>query len=507
MNDYVSELNRPVHVEEPLSPEKGGFLKAYMQNYSYLGHSANYITGYNPPIFDLGLKRELPKINVVNQEHVMYPLANYSDGSTRDLRVIPFVMVKERNLEFKDEKKLISKIGELLLEEPRTHKDIINESGSSVFLVSLDEIKDKSLQTVLDHFGREAAYENKAMAVFDDDKYAPAFEKIEKLLNHFGIKLEHSFINDKDPYKDKDDKSWSADHREPLTSGHANLYKKFHDSNFPDNKTVKMPYPINFRSENDYLKACAHLIGDCIFESSLKQAAKELDKSESKLLFVNSSPLQQPPEQPLIKISKHELSSLKDNQWRNMACDIAGTMIAAQAGVPVTQNDIKRFSVARIEMDESGRDYKSDQLGVKRAFDVAARVAKLVRDIDLSKDQQTEPLNKGLWDFYKHDHENLVIQMHTPSMSFIDSVLDKVQGTKSEDILKTVDSLVQTRVEAIAENKDKVTDTVNNSNNLREDLSTAAKSSLDLYEHFDLQPVRLVDMLKEPDNSSKSRER
>ncbi|MCK0535733.1 hypothetical protein [Anaerobiospirillum sp. NML120511] len=489
-----------INVEDPLSPEKGGFLKALMEDYERPKEQFQRYCEYPgfSRIDDLGLELNIPKINVCNKYKFDFPVADYSDGVTRDLRVIPYDIAVQRGLHLKSSLDFEERAAEIMNKDIRVANEVtktLTTNGlrreENFFLISLDELQDKSLSMVLDHFGREYASAKNAMPVFNDDKYAPAFDRTEKLLNHFEIKLDHSILKDKRPDSgvdtiDKKDEFYRARHYEYKAlydAGHDIMYGTFYKTNPAGKSTVKMPYPINFRSTDDYLKACSHLIADNALETSLQKKDKN----------------------PFVKLDKYELSTLKETRWKDVAIYAAGLMIAAQAGIPLTRDDRRRFSEFKIETDINSDNYTRDQIGLKRAFDVAAKVANTVRDIDLTKDQQTEPLNKGLWDFYKQDHENLAIQRHTPTLAFVDSVLDKLQGVKSEDVLKTIDNLVQTRVAAVAENKKDAIDIVYMSKDLRNDLAKVTGRQIDINFYNDIS--KLSNTLKEQSNSSNTRER
>ena len=492
-----------IHVRDPLSPEKGGFLEALMEGYKPFKLNKRFERYCEQVGFsgaeDLGLDQDIRKINVSNKYKFEFPVADYSDGRTRDLRVIAYDIAMQRGLDLKYGNNFEDRAAAIMNKDFRVAHAITRNLTTipglrreeDFFLISLDELQDKSLSKVLDHFGREYASAKNAMPVFNDDKYAPVFEKTEKLLNHFEIKLHHSILKDKHPGSkaitiDRDEVLYRARYREYKAlsdSGHDIMYVTFYKTNPYGKSNVNMPYPINFRSTDDYLKACSHLVGDRALRSSLEKNNNN----------------------PLIKINKDELASLQETRWKDVAIYATGLMIAAQAGIPLSRMDRRRFHEFRIDTDNRNYNYTRDQLGLKTAFDVAARVANAVRDIDLTKDQHTEPLNKGLWDFYKQDHENLAIQRHTPTLAFVDSVLDKLQGVKSEEVLKTIDNLVQTRVAAVAENKKDAIDIVYTSQDLRNDLAQATGRKIDYNFYKDVS--NLADALREQNNSSNTRER
>ena len=518
MNDYVSELNRPVQVEEPLSPEKGGFLKALMEDYEPPKNRFQRYCEYPgfSSIDDLGLNLDIPKINVCTGMKVDFPVADYSDGRTRDLRVIPFEIACQRGMIGQHSiLRLKNKAAKVMNKDIRVANEFTDwfmtdrlGREENLFLVSLDEIEDKSLSKVLNHFGREYASAKNAMPVFNDDKYAPVFERTEKLLNHFNIELKHSILKDNPPFRgfngfetDAVSKARHDQYKALRDAGHDIMYSAFYSpktSYSPYLKAVKMPYPINFSSTDDYLKACSHLVADHVVADHV--LGSSLEKNNNK---------------PLVKINKDELASLQETRWKDVAIYAAGLMIAAQAGIPLTKRDRARFHEFRIETDNNSENYKRDQLGLKSAFDVAAKVANAVRDIDLTKDKHTVLLNKGLWDFYKKDHENLAIQRHTPTLAFVDSVLDKLQEVKYVDVLKTrvnpeevfktIDNLVQTRVAAVAENKKDAIDIVYTSKDLRKDLAQATGRQIDYKFYKDISKITIA--LRDQNYSSNTRER
>ena len=257
-----------INVEDPLSPEKGGFLKALMEDYERPKKQFQRYCEYPgfSRIDDLGLELNIPKINVCNKYKFDFPVADYSDGVTRDLRVIPYDIAVQRGLHLKSSLDFEDRAAEIMNKDIRVANEVtktLTTNGlrreENFFLISLDELQDKSLSMVLDHFGREYASAKNAMPVFNDDKYAPAFERTEKLLNHFEIKLDHSILKDKRPDSgvdtiDKKDEFYRARHYEYKAlydAGHDIMYGTFYKTNPAGKSTVKMPYPINFRSTDD----------------------------------------------------------------------------------------------------------------------------------------------------------------------------------------------------------------------------------------------------------------
>lgn len=480
---HYQQLDTIIYVDNPLEPEKGGFLKAFTDNYQAIEFRAKYRENDGPKLFDLGIKQEIPKLNLDNGQHVKYTCSNYShimgdteylDAINADLRVIDYHQAKQLGLQFKDEVKLIKFAANLISNDSRIAESVTKNG----FLVSIDELQDKSFMDSLNKIASQKIQNESSLPIFNDEKYKKQFDRVEQLLNHFGIELNHSFIIDKDPNADQ---PLNSCHFERISASHANLYSsiparnlELDESNRLPYSTIRMPKPISFRSEDYYLRACAHIIGECLVNTSIKRFDAIADNV-----------------QPFVKLNKNYMASLNQG-FDLMAKDIAGTMIAAQLGVPVVQNDLKRFCVNKIETDPNGRNYKKDQLGLERTFAFAARIACYVRDLDLSKDQSVMPINKGLWDNWKADHTNFAKQMNSPSLNEIAKSYEQI--ISRDNIIQAINNHINNKSHQL----NKHIDHIKESTDANKTFSLAA---------FDLKPMTLQELKALNANKSKKRER
>ena len=518
-----NKLDKVIPVDNPLEPEKGGYLKAYIDNFDYgdIHHDpttrrANFDSWTLDPLpYNMGLKDEILKLNLETGKAVNLLSNDLGDPDLTDIRVISFNTAQKLGVLDKDgEAKAIrtmsralalanlpqfpdKSLAEEMLSEGDTALPISNKvlesststgrwanySFSSYFqsslangnLISLALVSDRDFINAIDNAGKILS----PKLSFDDARYEPQFKKVEQLFNHFSIKLRFGNFGDFDSAqelfslgKDKSDlgfrdeletadKPWAYYRRSPfadLTPYKASTSYDLKEYGAP--YSLLFPKPILFKSENDYLKAGAHAITNHIINCALSGELPDLKLN--KKLF--SAP------DYLYSFAKQDVKFERESKAL-LARDIAGTMFAAQFGVPLTQNDVNR--VHNYYFVGGIKDWNKAEF--EQIISSATKVANFARNLDLSKDlnlnlslmykelwqdwkksheQHLSPINKDLWQDWKKSHEQHAMQMATPSIPQICKQYN-VEVTR-DNVIKALNNLTSQKFNEVAQSKEPI---------------------------------------------------
>ena len=505
----TNELDKVIPVDNPLEPEKGGYLKAYKEHYepAYGSNSRvfNEETGKLDPLpYNMGLKEARPKLSL--ETGIQYNLSK-SDinsilltDSTNDPRGIGISTLKQLGVNYHRSEHYLNELAQRLTHareydlfpipdfsgakesdipsiEKISYQNILRNcdlSKSSLFkafasegaLIGLGSIEDPELIQAFDNAAKAVAPKLR----FDDTKYEKQFDKLEQYLNTIQIRLLHKeyFVdNDKhqelfnisnqgkafeilrneiDPaLKEKIKEPWLDLKKSPFMDL-SNSYKCGVITN-----RVIFPAPSNFKSENDYLRAGAHVITNALIDVGIKRGTFDnplkLNHSEYALL----SPLPRDSDFD----DNNQLIYSKELTKAFLTRDIAGTMFAAQFGVPVTQNDINRFNVYF-------KDKNFPESDVKQIFDLASHVVSFATSKDLSDigeyinqgEYDMRPKNQGLWANWKADNELYAMQMATPSIPQICKQYN-VEMTR-DNVITALNNLTSQKFNEVAQSKEPI---------------------------------------------------
>ena len=201
------------------------------------------------------------------------------------------------------------------------------------------------------------------------------------------------------------------------------------------------PKPILFKSENDYLKAGAHAITNHIINCALSGELPDLKLN--KKLF--SAP------DYLYSFAKQDVKFERESKAL-LARDIAGTMFAAQFGVPLTQNDVNR--VHNYYFVGGIKDWNKAEF--EQIISSATKVANFARNLDLSKDLNLNLslMYKELWQDWKKSHEQHAMQMATPSIPQICKQYN-VEVTR-DNVIKALNNLTSQKFNEVAQSKEPI---------------------------------------------------
>lgn len=496
------DLDTVIPVDDPLEPAKGGFLKAYKDNYQPAfgsnSRTANSLTGKLDPLpYNMGLKDEMPKISLNSGK--LFNLRQ-SDVCTHyfDLnyepRIIDLNTVKQLGLELhQDESTIQAQVAHAITQVnsqdlfpvvdydghiEQRHLPTIgrlnyisvvkhcNLAQSSLFqatiseglLVSLSAIKDKDFIQALDKAAQAVA----PKLSFDDDKYAPQFHKLENYFNQLQLKVYHTSVKDFDELQDlyaisnQGEAFTRRNQGEPLLEASFKQpwldLPKYPFINFSSviEENIFLPPPSNFKSENDYLKAGAHAITNTLIDFGIDDFAynNQLQLSEQDYLLLKP--------RNIVSMPTTDNNQSLDRAF--LTRDIAGTMFAAQLGVPITQNEINRFNAYF-------KDKKFPELEVMQLFDTAAHIAKFAANHDLSKignilcDEYFASMpeahkNQDLWGQWKADNERYAIQMATPTLREVAKSFEK--DLTQDNVLEALNSFVTSKTMELAPHQEQL---------------------------------------------------
>ena len=162
-------LLKPISVDNPLEPEKGGFLQAYKKNFAAKGSQANRkvyknLEWLSYDFFDIGVSDRVRKIDI--ETGLGFYLGRADVNADQDFRLISLRTVKNLGLELKDPENLLRSISKTLTDGGiNTTMDFNNLEAKRMtpykssyfqasiefgFLVSLDNIADRDFVNALD---------------------------------------------------------------------------------------------------------------------------------------------------------------------------------------------------------------------------------------------------------------------------------------------------------------------------------------------------------------------
>ena len=524
-----NDLDKVIPVDNPLEPEKGGYLKAYKEHYepAYGSNSRvfNEETGKLDPLpYNMGLKEARPKLSL--ETGIQYNLSKYDinsisfNDSINDPRVISISTLKQLGVNYHRSEDYLNEVAERLTHareydlfprpdfegakesdipsiEKVSYQNILRNcdlSKSSYFkafasegaLIGVGSIDDRDFVNALDNAAKAVA----PKLSFDDAKYEKQFDKLEQYLNTIQIRLNHDeyFIdNDKhqelfnisnqgkafeilrneiDPaLKEKIKEPWLDLNKSPFMEfstsyRHGYIYDR-----------VIFPAPSNFKSENDYLRAGAHVITNALIDVGVRRSFFGTFENPLELNNHSDYALLSPLPRDSDFDENNRLIYSKELTKAFLTRDIAGTMFAAQFGVPVTQNDINRFNVYF-------KDKNFPESDVKQIFDVASRVVSFATSKDLSdigkdinrsgydirhpaippyinlSDYDIPPKNQGLWANWKADNERYAMQMATPSIPQICKQYN-VEMTR-DNVITALNNLTSQKFNEVAQSKEPI---------------------------------------------------
>ena len=457
-------LNNVIPVDNPLEPEKGGFLKAYKDNFEPSEHLStrefNPQTGeLDPPFFNNGLKDEVLKLNIETGKTLK--LSKFDIGADHDFRVISLQTLNNLGLELKFPEFRLGEIQKSLSQgayNPTGYRTLgrgafhrgsyFQASIENGYLLSLDTIKDRDFVNALDRAAKATA----PKLSFDDAKYEPQFKKLEQYFEHLRIDPKTYIPNNWDWHDHdymQDDYKISL-HGSEYPNSQSTSWGNI--SKYPFHALKSLPPPHYCKSENDYLRIGAHLITNSILDDAV-------NKYQNK-------------EKTPFKFTVHDNALLNYNDF--MVKDIAGTMFAAQFGVPLTQNDLNKFN-SRVDPYKSPnfdddfykRIYKFDKV-----FKLAAKVVAYARDLDVSKElskSQSAPEKPSLlWSYWKQQNEQYAMHMATPSLNEL--CKQNNIAMNKDNIIKALNNLTNQKVNEVGQSKEPIKATLSKEQPINKEL-------------------------------------
>ena len=471
----TNDLNKVIPVDSPLEPEKGGFLKAYKDNFQRSAplsiRQFNEKTGeLNPAFFNNGLKDEVLKLNIETGKTLK--LSKFDIGADLDFRVISLQTLNNLGLELKWRASTLRNIQNSLYRgayTPNLYKKLQNIHSSSVinseyfkgsyfqasiengYLVSLDTIKDQDFVNALDHAAKACT----PKLIFDDAKYEPKFNKLEQYFEHLGIDTKPNSHGYQDHDVMQDDYQISRSGRAFQFSLKGTNIPWENINKFPFKDLKSLPPPHYCKSENDYLRIGAHLITNSILDNTINKY-----RNKEKTPF---------------KFTLQDKALMGDWLLSAEVKDIAGTMFAAQFGVPFTQNDVNRFN-SRIEISHSpnfdDKGYVFDKI-----FNLATKVVAYARDLDVSKElssSQLTPEKPSLWSNWKHQNENYAMQMATPSLNEL--CKQNNIAMNKDNVIKALNDMTSQKVNEVAQSKEPIKAALNQDQSINKAMLTKSRS-------------------------------
>ena len=438
-------LNNVIPVDNPLEPEKGGFLKAYKDNFEPSGlfsaREFNQQTGeLTPPFFNNGLKDEVLKLNIETGKTLK--LSRIDIGAYDDFRVISLQTLNNLGVELKYPDSTLRDIQKSLSRGayiPNGYGLMNNTSAEfykgsyfqasieNGYLLSLDNIKDRDFVNALDNAAKAVT----PKLSFDDAKYEPQFNKLEQYFEHLGIDTKPNSYG----YQDHD---VALDEYKISKGGTA--YPYLHSTSwgvnqYPFKDLKSLPPPYYCKSENDFLRFGAHLITNSIIDNAINNYK---DGKEIPFKF-----------------------TLRDNAFMKNATnvatvkEIAGTMFAAQFGVPFTQNDVNRFNYKYPRFEST--DFDDKNIPFYKFFKLATKVVAYARDLDVSKELSTSqptPEKPSLWSTWKQQNEHYAMQMATPSIPQICKQYN-LEVTR-DNVITALNNLTNQKVNEVGQSKEPI---------------------------------------------------
>ena len=498
----TNELDKVIHIDNPLEPEKGGFYKAFAEHFDEYIKMRDYrifneLTGVleRPSVYLETYPDDLPFLNIETGKRLDINFSDLTDKALDhanygvDHRAISYHTAKELGLNFYDEPELLKRI-----QNSCKDNSYFNSVVKNGLLVSVSEVKDPELILALDAAGRAMA----PKLSFDDAKYEPIFNKLDQYFNYFRI-MNHGFrAAPTDKINDTFNKTLSFNDLQqrgiypysfcsPMLACNTVHYE--HDKQIQADHRVSLPKPIYFRSASDYLKAHTFALAKSVLHVS--ELTENRGISHPILFSQDLSPL---------ALNKNDRQCLYANDGHilknrmDFVCAVAGTMIAAKMGAEITQNDIKKLYFSPCA-DLSGNDSVSPinelllngvmKQEIKQYFDIAAKVANHIasKEVELSKNNSLEPLSKSTWTQWKEDHERHAMQMATPSIPQICKQYN-VEVTR-DNVLKALNDLTSQKVNEVAQSKEQIKAALSQDQSINQAIK-----------HFDLQPQKLSDLNK-----------
>ena len=446
-------LLKPISVDNPLEPEKGGFLQAYKKNFAAKGSQANRkvyknLEWLSYDFFDIGVSDRVRKIDI--ETGLGFYLGRADVNADQDFRLISLRTVKNLGLELKDPENLLRSISKTLTDGGiNTTMDFNNLEAKRMtpykssyfqasiefgFLVSLDNIADRDFVNALDRAAEacRAVKDPAKKYSFDDAKYEPQFNKLEHYFKHFGIDTKPDW----DRYHDYD-----VMQEDFKISNGGSAFKSAQNipweniNKFPFKDLDSLPPPSYCNSENAFLRIGAHIITNSILDNAINDY-----KNKEAIPF---------------KFTLQDNALMKDATKAAMVKDIAGTMFAAQFGVPFTQNDVNRFNSRFYSFKSRNFDDKNNEF--YRVFNLATKVAVYARDLDVSKELSTSkptPENPSLWSNWKAGNEQYAMQMATPSLNELCE--QKNVEINKDSIIKALNDFTSQKFNEVAQNKEPI---------------------------------------------------
>ena len=462
-----NKLDKVIHVDSPFEPEKGGFLKAYKKHYKPAYGSNKRIfndktSKLEPLPYNIGLKEEMPKLSLesgvrfnLNHEHI------FADD---DFRMISIQTAKKLGIKLVSEPTLLELVTRnvqqfdsydaIHFHSEKSKGSYFQASLSDGYLVSIDKINDRSFIRALNKAAQSCA----PKLTFNNKKYEPQFKKLEQALNNLNITLNHSKLSGFDhlqeicdltdegfllSVKDGIEPPWKDMAKSPFASFSIN-----HDSSLPFYK------PYCFKNEESYLKAGAHVITNAVIDKALKNFHQGIDNpfeftsKDASLLAVPSNVKYKSSHFSKPQIADKSQIDFEKSSYALLTRDIAGTMFAAQFGVPVTQNDINRFNV--YFQDPTFPEQKANQI-----FDTAIRINSFAKQLLVSKEVNSlTPNNQDLWINWKSENKRFSVQMATPSLDVVFK-LNKISFDRNS-VIKALNDMTSQKVESIAQSKEPI---------------------------------------------------
>lgn len=394
----MTNLDQEIEVQNSLYPQKGGYEELLKDSYRYEAlrpyrpfDYKNNIASY--PVFDGGLNLCVPKIDLATGQQLYISFDDVLSTSYDDIRLLRYSTVQALNLELKpDSQKALNK----------------RFSGDEDIFISVSELNDDELIQALNTLADLNTPINPA---FDDEAFACSFKQLESYLNFFNIQLVPSDFVDQSL-------TLSPDSQRQLLCGNQSTCAQSRNFRFDDryfgvdykqehSSTVafaKMPIPVLFRTENNFLKAGAHILAKHVFLGFTDESNALIHISDGRDFLYH-----------------HQDKS----STQSLTTGLAGCMFAAHLGSPITNNDLNWFNSYSFSNDE----FKT---AIKIATKVSNFLSKLYTgDYDFS-------INGDLWQNWKIAYKNLELQHATPTLFEISSR----QKLDKKEILQCIQQII-----------------------------------------------------------------
>lgn len=436
--DTQQDLDKVILVDNPLDPEKGGFLKAYQEQFVLLGKSLekDNKTGYAiPPKFNFPMDPLPLKRNIETGKDLSFLALDCMANS--DFRTISYDTAKDLNLIKDPEGKIKSRLSNCLLDIERcgpTKRNYIQASYENGFLISLDQLSDRSFVEALD---KAAMKNNPDLPKFNDAKYEPQFKKLGQYLKCLAInelQSKNFELADDIPYN--------------KNNCHYNLFLKHKNEDF-----ARFPRPAAFKNEYEHLKAAAHLVTNTLINTYIITG-----KHDSLPFSPKSGDIDLLLGDPFVNYGMEP---------SHLLFDMAGNMFAAHLGVPMTQNDVNRCASYYLLADTGSCQISKENIKlpdyVEPVFELAARIANCAQQLDLSKpltvgEHNISDFKQDLWQQFKNSKEQDAIHKATPSLNEIAKFQELSFAKK--DVLNTINSFITQKSNILEPNKTLLEETI-----------------------------------------------